>query len=128
MTKFSLVDRFPDFPPPPPPHPPRARRLRCDIEDVNWKRSSVTDHYISFFTELCGYVRSLLGVEGAIFNVIPIAKLVEMPEESLNRLTKSQKDENEQLEIVLQHWLKRNNVVEGLAALRKNLESLKQEG
>ena len=77
---------------------------------------------------MCGYVKSLLGVEGAIFNVIPIAKLFEMPEESLNSLTKSQKDENEQLEIVLQHWSKRNNVVEGLAALRKDLESLKQEG
>ena len=51
-----------------------------------------------------------------------------MPEESLNSLTKSQKDENEQLEIVLQHWSKRNNVVEGLADLRKDLESLKQEG
>lgn len=59
---------------------------------------------------------------------MPIAKLLEMPEESLNSLTKSQKDENEQLEIVLQHWSKRNNVAEGLAALRKDLESLKQEG
>ena len=82
----------------------------------------------SFITELCGYVKSLLGVEGAIFNVMPIAKLLEMPEESLNSVTKSQKDENEQLEIVLQHWSNRNNVVESLAALRKDLESLKQKG
>ena len=81
-----------------------------------------------FSTDLCGYVRSLLDVEGAIFNVIPIAKLFEMPEECMNRLTKFQKDENEQLEIILQHWSKTNNVVTDLAALRKDLERLKQEG
>ena len=85
-------------------------------------------HYFFFITELCGYVRSLLGVEGAIFNVIPIANLLEMPEESTKHLTKSNKDENEQLEIILQHWSKKNNVVEDLATLRKDLESLKHEG
>ena len=51
-----------------------------------------------------------------------------MPEECINRLTRSQKDENEQLEIILQHWSKTNNVVKDLAALRKDLERLKQEG
>ena len=51
-----------------------------------------------------------------------------MPEECINRLTKSQKDENEQLEIILQHWSQTNNVVKDLAALRKDLEGLKQEG
>lgn len=51
-----------------------------------------------------------------------------MPEECMNRLTKFQKDENEQLEIILQHWSKTNNVVTDLAALRKDLERLKQEG
>ena len=51
-----------------------------------------------------------------------------MPEECINRLTKSQKDENEQLEIILQHWSQTNNVVKDLASLRKDLEGLKQEG
>ena len=51
-----------------------------------------------------------------------------MPEECINRLTKSQKDENEQLEIILQHWSQTNNVVKDLAALRKDVERLKQEG
>ena len=51
-----------------------------------------------------------------------------MPEECMNRLTKFQKDEDEQLEIILQHWSKTNNVVTDLAALRKDLERLKQEG
>lgn len=81
----------------------------------------------SLFSDLCGYVRSLLGVEGAIFNVIPVAKLLEMPEESMNHLTKYQKDENKQLEMILQHWSHKKNAVD-LASLRKDLESLKQEG
>ena len=65
---------------------------------------------------------------GAIFNVIPIAQLLNMPEESINQLTKSKKDEDEQLEIVLEHWSKENSTVEDLATLRKALESLKPEG
>ena len=86
-------------------------------------------HYISF-VELCGYVRSLLGVRGDIFNVIPIGKIVEMPKESLNHLTKPDKDEDEQLQIVLRYWSEKNDesVAEDLATLRKDLESLKQEG
>ena len=88
----------------------------------------MTDHQnTSLFSDLCGYVRSLLGVEGAIFNVIPVAKLLEMPEESMNHLTKYQKDENKQLEKILQHWSQKKNTVD-LASLRKDLESLKQEG
>ena len=65
---------------------------------------------------------------GAIFNVIPIAQLLNMPEESIIQLTKSKKDEDEQLEIVLEHWSKKNSIVEDLATLRKALESLKREG
>ena len=72
-------------------------------------------------------MRSLLRVEGAIFNVTPLAKLLEMPEESMNHLTKSQKDENEQLEMILLRWSQKKNTVD-LASLRKDLESLKQEG
>ena len=81
-----------------------------------------------FLSELCDYVRSLLGVEGDVFNVMPIAKLLGMPEDSKNDLTSSQRDENEQLKIILQHWSNKNNVVEDLSALREALESLKQEG
>ena len=59
---------------------------------------------------------------------MPIAKLLGMPEDSKNDLTSSQRDENEQLKIILQHWSNKNNVVEDLSALREALESLKQEG
>ena len=72
-------------------------------------------------------MRSLLRVEGAIFNVIPIAKLLEMPEESMSHLTKSREDENEQLEMILLRRSQKKNTVD-LASLRKDLESLKQEG
>ena len=51
-----------------------------------------------------------------------------MPEDSKNDLTSSQRDENEQLKITLQHWSNKNNVVEDLSALREALESLKLEG
>ena len=80
------------------------------------------------FTDLCGYVRNLLGVERAIFNLMPIAQLLKMPEESMGQVMKCWKDEDEQLEIILQHWLKENDVVKDHASLRKDLEGLKQEG
>ena len=53
-----------------------------------------------------------------------------MPKESLSHLTKLDKDEDEQLEIVLRYWSEKNdeNAAEDLATLRKDLESLKQEG
>ena len=73
-------------------------------------------------------MRSLLGVERAIFNLVPIAQLLKTPEESMGQVMKSWKDEDEQLEIILQQWMKENNVVKDLATLRKDLEGLKQEG
>ena len=59
---------------------------------------------------------------------MPIAKLLGMPEDSKNDLTSSQRDEDEQLKIILQHWSNKNNAVDDLSALREALESLKQEG
>ena len=52
-----------------------------------------------------------------------------MPKESLNQPTESGKDEDEQLEIVLQYWSKpKKNMVVEFDTLRKDLENLKQEG
>lgn len=59
---------------------------------------------------------------------MPIAELLGMPEDSKKDLTSSQKDEDEQLKIILQHWSNKSDVVEDLSALREALESLKQEG
>ena len=80
------------------------------------------------FSDLCGYMRSLLGVERAIFNLVPIAQLLKTPEESMGQVMKSWKDEDEQLEIILQQWMAENDVVKDLATLRKDLEGLNQEG
>ena len=77
---------------------------------------------------MCGYVRSLLDVERAIFNLMPIAQLLKTPEESMAQVTKSWKDEDEHFEIMLEHWMKENDVVKDHASLRKDLEGLKQEG
>ena len=74
---------------------------------------------------MCGYVRSLLGVEGAIFNVIPVAQLLGLPKESINEIVKTHKDEDEDLERILQYWSKRNDLIDDLAVLRKSLGSLK---
>lgn len=47
---------------------------------------------------------------------------------SRDKVIKSWKDDDEQLETILQHWVMDNNVAEDLVVLRKALESLKQEG
>ena len=80
-----------------------------------------------FFTDLRGYVRCLLGVEGALFNVIPIAQKLGTPEGLMTQIKNSWKDENEQLEIPLQPWLKENGEKKELANLRKGLEDLKSK-
>lgn len=78
--------------------------------------------------DLCGYVRNLLGVNGAIFNLARIAEMLEMHEVPIHHVTNSMKDEDEQLEIILQHWWENNDMVEDLPAFRIGLESLKQRG
>ena len=79
-------------------------------------------------TDLHGYVRGILDVVGSTFNLIPIAQVLKMPEESLDQVKNKWKDDDQQLEVILQHWLKDKNVVDDHAALRKDLESLKLEG
>ncbi|KAJ7370037.1 hypothetical protein OS493_034476 [Desmophyllum pertusum] len=77
--------------------------------------------------DLRGYVRCLLGVEGAIFNVMTIAEKLGTPEWLRKQITNSWKDENKQLEIVLQPWLKKNGETKDPDSLRKYLEDLKEE-
>ena len=51
-----------------------------------------------------------------------------IPEESINQIAKSQNDEDEDLEMILEDWSKERDFVDNLAVLRKSLESLKQKG
>ena len=80
------------------------------------------------FTDLYGYVRSLLGVEEAIFNVMPLAQSLNLPEELINQIKGSWKDEDEQLRILLAHFVKGSDMEKDLAAVRKGLEGLEQQG
>ena len=68
----------------------------------------------------------MLGVEEAIFNLIPIARSFGMPEEVMNQLTECLDDESKQLDMILQYWSRKKNVAENLDALRRDLEKLVQ--
>lgn len=68
----------------------------------------------------------MLGVEDAIFNLIPIARSFGMPEEVMNQLTECLDDESKQLDMILQYWSRKENVAENLDALRRDLEKLVQ--
>lgn len=57
-------------------------------------------------------------MEGAIFNLMPF-----VPDEIKSQVLKSWKGEDEQLEIVLQHWKDQNDG--DLAALKRNIENSK---
>ena len=83
--------------------------------------------YICIFlvTDLHGYVRGLLGLQGAVFNLLPIAQVLNIPVEVVDRIIKLWKDDDKQMELILQHWLEKNSAEE-LAALRKALEGLEQ--
>lgn len=58
-------------------------------------------------------------MEGAIFNLMPF-----VPDEIKSQVLKSWKGEDEQLEIVLQHWKDQSDG--DLAALKRNIENLKR--
>ena len=75
---------------------------------------------------LHGYVKSLLGVEGAIFNVIPLAQALVVPTEAMDQAIKSYYDDDQQLDVILNYWSKEKDVPENLAALRKTVEGVKQ--
>ena len=67
-------------------------------------------------------------MEGNIFNVATIARLLKMPEEVLHQVTKSWQDDDGQLNLTLRHWLEKSGGVENLSFLRKCLEDINQEG
>ena len=67
-------------------------------------------------------------MEGNIFNVVTIARLLEMPEEVLHQVTRSWEDDGVQLNLTLQHWLEKSAGVENLSSLRKCVDGINQEG
>ena len=81
-----------------------------------------------FLTDLLGYVKRLLGVEGAIFNLKPIAEKIGTSEETMTQVMKSWRNENDQLELLMEPWLKNIGETKDLYNLRRSLEELKEEG
>jgi len=79
----------------------------------------------TFITDLCGYVKRLLRVEGAIFNLKPIAQKIGTPEEETGEIMKIWKNEDDQLKALLRPWCKENSPLD---KLRQGLENLKEEG
>ena len=73
--------------------------------------------------DLCGHVRNLLKVHGEIFNTVPIARVLEMPDELINQVVMSWRGDDEQLNVILQQMLRENYMAEDLTSLTKHLES-----
>ena len=71
-------------------------------------------------------MKSLLGVEGAIFNVIPFSQALGLPAEAMDQAITSCYNDDQQLDVILNHWPEEKDKPENLAALRKTLESIKQ--
>ena len=82
----------------------------------------------TFITDLCGYVKRFLRVEGSIFNLKPFAQMIGTSEEKTSEAMKLWENEDAQLEELLQPWTKKSDHPEDLDTLRKALEDLKGEG
>ena len=66
-------------------------RFRC------WCLTSIHE----ILADLCGYVRNLLQVHGDIFNTVPIAHFLEMPDELINQVVMSWRGKDDQLKMIL---------------------------
>lgn len=66
----------------------------------------------------------LMGAKGEICNFLPIARKLKMPKSLIDQVLKSWKNDDQQLELMLQYWLKENEVLDDHQALRKDLEDL----
>ena len=61
-------------------------------------------------------------MHGDIFNTVPFARVLEMPEELINQVVMSWRGEDEQLKMILQQRLRENDMAEDLTSLSKDLE------
>lgn len=66
----------------------------------------------------------LMGAKGEICNFLPIANQLKMPKREADQVLKCWKNEDQQLELMLQYWMKKNEVLDNHQALRKDLEGL----
>ncbi|XP_068705571.1 uncharacterized protein [Montipora foliosa] len=75
--------------------------------------------------DLHGYIKGSLGVDGDVFNVIPIAKALRLPGELLHNIKEEWSDDECQLEVIL-HWFKRTDFAL-FFSLGNPLEGLEQD-
>ncbi|XP_068737295.1 uncharacterized protein [Montipora capricornis] len=75
--------------------------------------------------DLHGYVKGFLGVNGEVFNVIPIAEALTLPGELLHNIKEEWSDDECQLEVIL-HWFKRTDFAL-FFSLGNPLEGLEQD-
>ncbi|KAL9967459.1 hypothetical protein ACROYT_G025681 [Oculina patagonica] len=83
------------------------------------------DHFCQL--DRCGYVRRLLEVENAIFNLKPVIRKLELPEETLNQVVTCWQSEVKQLEMIFQCWPEKQGSTDDFALLRKALKGLEPE-
>ncbi|XP_022805470.1 uncharacterized protein LOC111342641 [Stylophora pistillata] len=77
--------------------------------------------------DLCGYVRHVLGVKKAIFDVKAVAQKLELPAETQRQVLTCWQSEAKQLELVLLHWREKHGDAANPNHLKKALEELEPE-
>ena len=63
-----------------------------------------TTYHTHSIADLCGYVRRLLGIENAIFNIKPLTLKLGLFKEALNEAVICEQSETKQLEMILLRW------------------------
>ncbi|XP_078366581.1 uncharacterized protein LOC144650716 isoform X2 [Oculina patagonica] len=101
-------------------------KVLCGRIAVQGQRESIREDYFCQL-DLCGYIRRLLGVEKAIFNLKPVTLKLELTEETMNQVLNCWQSEAEQLEMILLRWRENQANTEDFAMLRKALIGLKPE-
>ena len=87
-----------------------------------------TTSHTNSIADLCGYVRRLLGIENAIFNIKPLTLKLGLSKETLNEAVTCEQSEAKQLEMILLRWREAHKNTDDFAVLRKALEGLQPEG
>ena len=82
----------------------------------------------TLIADLCGYVRHVLAVKRAIFDVKSVAQKLELPVETQQQVVACWQGEEEQLELAIQRWREKHGDAANPNNLKKALEELEPEG
>ncbi|KAJ7393460.1 hypothetical protein OS493_006438 [Desmophyllum pertusum] len=101
-------------------------KILCGRVTVHGQHGHVLEDHFSQ-SDLCGYMRRLLGVEKVICNLTPVAQKLGLHEETLNQVVACWQSEAKQLGIILLRWRESQGNTEDPDMLRKALEGLEPE-